>query len=173
MHVIDTKTTCDLSRIIVHTDGACSGNPAPGGWAAIIIGWNGDGKAFRYDIWGGDEDPTTTNQQMELTAAIEALVWIKDQKGFATTTPILIRSDSQYLVNGMNIWLANWLSNGWKASDKGPVKNRSHWASLDFLTEGMDITWEWVRGHSGDPLNEAADALAKAAIPKKSRRRAA
>lgn len=171
-HAITTLTIPDLSRITVHTDGACSGNPGPGGWAAIIVARHDGIEAPRQDISGGERDPTTNNR-MELMAAIKALGWIKDRSDFSPVVPIHLRSDSQYVINGMNVWLAKWLANGWRGSDKRPVKNRDLWTELHGLAGDMDVTWQWVRGHSGDPLNEAVDALAVAAIPRDDSRHAA
>ncbi|WEK51832.1 MAG: ribonuclease HI [Candidatus Kaistia colombiensis] len=175
MHIIDTTTNptnTDHNRITVHTDGACSGNPGPGGWAAIIIDCCDGIEAPRQDISGGEREPTTNNR-MELMAAIKALGWIKGRSDFSAAVPIHLRSDSQYVVNGMNVWLAKWLANGWRGSDKRPVKNQDLWTELHGLAGEMDVTWQWVRGHSGDPFNEAVDALAVAAIPKDEARRAA
>jgi ribonuclease HI len=165
MHVIDTTLT-DITRITVNADGACSGNPGPGGWAAIIIGWNGEAEIFRHEISGGNGDTLTTNNQMELTGPIEAMNWIRGQTNIPPTTPVHVYSDSEYVVKNYLERFPGWLRNGWKKADKKPVKNRDLWTKLHDLAVKMDVTWNWVRGHAGDPLNEAVDALARAAIPK-------
>ncbi len=138
--------------IEIHTDGACSGNPGPGGWGAIIR----EGSK-QSELSGGEAK--TTNNRMEMMAAIEALNAVDAQK------PIKLFTDSTYLKDGLTKWLTGWKRNGWKTANKKPVKNRDLWERLDALTEGRTIEWHWVKGHSGDPLNERADALARQAIP--------
>jgi ribonuclease HI len=135
--------------IDVYTDGACAGNPGPGGWGVLIIE---GGK--RRELFGGD--PATTNNRMEMTAAIEALK--------STTGPIRLHTDSQYLKNGITAWIKGWKRNGWKTADRKPVKNQDLWRMLDQATEGRKIDWRWVRGHDGHPENERADALARAGL---------
>ncbi len=135
-------------RVVVHTDGACSGNPGPGGWAAILE-YGGSEK----ELYGGAE--ATTNNRMELTAAIEAL---KALKGSAV---VELHTDSEYLRNGITKWIHGWKRNGWKTSDRKPVKNADLWQQLDRLRESHDVDWRWVRGHSGHDLNERADELAR------------
>lgn len=139
--------------IKIYTDGACSGNPGPGGWGALII--DGDNET---ELCGG-EDPTTNNR-MELQAAIEALR--------ATTDggPVIVFTDSQYVKNGINSWIKGWKKNGWKNAAKKPVKNKDLWLDLDAAIENRSIEWRWVKGHAGDPGNERADALARAGINK-------
>ncbi len=133
--------------INIFTDGACSGNPGPGGWGALII--DGDN---RKEIYGGE--PETTNNRMEMQAAIEALK--------ATgTAPIILHTDSQYLKNGINIWIHGWKKNGWKNASKKPVKNKDLWLELDELTKSREVDWRWVKGHDGHPGNERADELAR------------
>ena len=142
-------------HIIIHTDGACIGNPGPGGWAAVLQSMDGPKELKGMHLKGSS--PNTTNNRMEMTAPIEALKVIK------SGNPILIRSDSQLLVKGMNEWLANWKLNGWRNAQKKPVLNRDLWEELEDLAAAHSVTWEWVRGHSGDPLNEKVDRLANEA----------
>jgi len=134
--------------VIIHTDGACSGNPGPGGWGAIL-----QFGQHRKELKGGA--PLTTNNKMELTAAIEALN--------ALTRPckVEIHTDSQYVKNGVQGWIHGWKRNGWKTADKKPVKNVELWQALDEATKRHDISWHWVKGHNGDELNERADELAR------------
>jgi Ribonuclease HI len=134
--------------VIIHTDGACSGNPGPGGWGAIL-----QFGQHRKELKGGA--PLTTNNKMELTAAIEALN--------ALTRPckVEIHTDSQYVKNGVQGWIHGWKRNGWKTADKKPVKNVELWQALDEATRRHDISWHWVKGHNGDELNERADELAR------------
>ena len=136
------------ARVEVHTDGACSGNPGPGGWAAIL--------AFRgqeRELFGGE--PQTTNNRMELTAAIEALRALK------LSSLVDLHTDSQYLRQGITQWIRNWKRNGWRTADKKPVKNADLWRVLDELTAKHTVTWHWVKGHAGHDLNERADELAR------------
>lgn len=137
----------------IHTDGACSGNPGPGGWAAILR-WRGHEK----ELFGGE--PCTTNNRMELTAAIAALEALK--------RPMRVRliTDSDYLRRGITEWLPTWKARGWRTADNKSVKNLDLWQRLDAAAQRHAIEWCWVRGHAGDPLNERADRLARAAIPK-------
>jgi ribonuclease HI len=135
-------------RVVIHTDGACSGNPGPGGWGAILE-FDGTEKA----VFGGA--PETTNNRMELTAAIEALSALK------RPCAVEIHTDSEYLRNGITQWIHAWKRNGWKTRDRKPVKNADLWQTLDELIERHDVAWHWVRGHSGHAINERADALAR------------
>lgn len=135
-------------RISAWTDGACSGNPGPGGWGALLT-WNGHTKEMK----GGVSD--TTNNRMELTAAIEVLDALKKPSA------IDLYTDSQYLRGGITSWITNWKNNGWKTSNRKPVKNIDLWQRLDQLQEMHDITWHWVRGHDGTQGNERADELAR------------
>jgi ribonuclease HI len=141
-----------LSRKVeIFTDGACRGNPGPGGWAALL----------RYDgtekVISGAE-PVTTNNRMELRAAIEALAQLKRPVSVALTT------DSEYLRQGVMQWMANWKRNGWKTSQRQPVKNRDLWERLDELTSRHQVEWHWVKGHSGHIENERVDQAANLAI---------
>lgn len=141
-----------MSTITIHTDGACSGNPGPGGWGAILE-WNG----HRKELKGGEHD--TTNNRMEMQAAIEALKALKKPG----RTVILI-TDSVYLRDGITKWIHGWKKRGWKTADKKPVKNVDLWQELEQLTEQHAIEWRWVKGHAGDPGNERADELAREGI---------
>jgi len=140
------------SPVVMYTDGACSGNPGPGGWGAILI------EAGRERELSGGENPTT-NQRMELTAPIEGLRALEGPRQVA------IYSDSAYVINCFrDRWYERWRKNGWLSSKKKPVENRDLWEVLIALVEQHDVTWHKVAGHSGDPLNDRADALARAAI---------
>lgn len=135
-------------NIEIYTDGACSGNPGPGGWGAIL---RFQGK--EREISGGQ--PNTTNNQMELQAAIEALRALKE------SCSIDFYTDSQYLRQGITQWIHSWKRNGWRTADKKPVKNQSHWVELDELTQKHTIRWHWLKGHAGHPENERCDELAR------------
>jgi len=134
-------------KVIIHTDGACSGNPGPGGWGAVLQ-YNGTLKELK----GGAE--LTTNNQMELTAAIEALNALK------RPCAVELHTDSQYVKNGLTSWIFGWKKNGWKTADKKPVKNVELWQALDQAVARHEISWHWVKGHNGDEMNERADQLA-------------
>ena len=134
--------------VVIYTDGACAGNPGPGGWGVYIV--NG---SEVQELSGGD--PETTNNRMELLAAIEGL------RATESVTTVTLYTDSQYVKNGITSWIAGWKRNGWKTAARKPVKNQDLWRDLDAATEGRDIVWKWVKGHSGDPGNERADALAR------------
>ena len=136
-----------MSAVIIHTDGACSGNPGPGGWGAVLQ----YGKTVR-ELKGGA--PLTTNNQMELTAAIEALNALK------RPVAVQLHTDSSYVKDGLTKWIHNWKKNGWKTADKKPVKNVELWQALDAAVARHQIVWHWVKGHNGDEMNERADALA-------------
>ncbi len=137
----------------VYTDGACSGNPGPGGWGAVL-GWQGKTR----EISGGEA--ATTNNRMELMAAIAALE--------SLTRPVTVRihTDSTYVKHGITQWIHRWKCNGWKTANKKPVKNEDLWRRLDAALAGHDVSWHWVKGHAGHPGNERADALARAAVPR-------
>ncbi|TPJ72445.1 ribonuclease HI [Mesorhizobium sp. B2-6-2] len=151
----DTKAHRSGQHIIIHTDGACIGNPGPGGWAAIVQLLEGSKELRRKELTGSAHK--TTNNQMELTAAIEALKLVKSGK------PVVLRSDSEYVVKGMTERLPDWIAKGWRTASKTPVKNRELWEELKAVAEARSVAWEWVRGHNGDPLNEEADRLANEA----------
>ena len=133
--------------VTIHTDGACSGNPGPGGWGAVLQ----YGETVK-ELKGGE--PLTTNNRMELTAAIEALNALK------RPCSVALHTDSQYVKNGLNSWIHGWKKNGWKTADKKPVKNVELWQALDDAVRRHTIDWHWVKGHDGDFWNERADALA-------------
>jgi ribonuclease HI len=140
-----------VTRVEIYTDGACRGNPGPGGWAATLA----LGAHFR-ELSGAEAE--TTNNRMELTAVIRALEALK------RSSAVRVHTDSQYVRKGITEWIGNWKARQWKTADKKPVKNRDLWEQLDALTQGHDIEWRWVKGHSGVPGNERVDQLANAAI---------
>jgi ribonuclease HI len=140
-----------LKEVEIFSDGACSGNPGPGGWGAILRYGN-----IEKEISGFKKN--TTNNQMEMTAVIEALRMLKEPCSVA------IHTDSQYLKNGITMWIHNWKRNGWKTADKLPVKNRELWEELDELSRKHQVKWKWVRGHAGHPENERCDELARMEI---------
>ena len=138
-------------RVEIHTDGACKGNPGPGGWGAVLrFG------AHVKELHGGEAG--TTNNRMELTAVIRALE--------ALTRPCRVRlhTDSQYVQKGITVWIFDWKRRGWRTADKKPVKNVDLWQRLEAAIESHKVRWHWVKGHAGHPENERADALARAAI---------
>ena len=135
--------------ITIYTDGACSGNPGKGGWGAVILERGFDSIFLN----GGDDD--TTNNRMELVAAINALSYFKDTK------EIKLITDSKYVKDGIQSWILNWKKNGWKTAAKKPVKNKELWIELDDMISKHKITWEWVKGHAGNTHNEKADYLAR------------
>tara|TARA_B100000945_G_C20421158_1_gene618091 strand:- start:154 stop:585 length:432 start_codon:yes stop_codon:yes gene_type:complete len=137
--------------IYIYTDGACKGNPGPGGWGALL-----QYNQYKKEINGFSLE--TTNNIMELTAVIKALSIIKK------TSDITIITDSNYVKDGITKWIDNWKNKGWKTANKKPVKNKELWEKLDSLRNNHNITWEWVRGHTGNPGNEKADELANQAI---------
>ncbi len=146
-------------EIKIYTDGACIGNPGPGGWAAIILA--GDHKE---ELFGGEK--LTTNNRMELQAAIKALEHcVSQEKNKLSITGIKIYTDSVYLKDGITVWIDNWEKNNWKTSDKKNVKNIDLWKKLKDLTKTKKIEWCWIKGHSGNPMNDLADKLAKEATP--------
>jgi ribonuclease HI len=138
-------------HVIIHTDGACSGNPGPGGWGAILTSG-----AHEKEIKGGE--PHTTNNRMELMAAIAALEALKKP------STVELHTDSKYVHDGISQWINKWKRNGWKTADKKPVKNMDLWQRLDTAIQRHDVHWRWVKGHAGHELNERADQLAVAAI---------
>jgi ribonuclease HI len=136
------------SPVTIHTDGACSGNPGPGGWGAILQ-FNGNEK----EIFGGE--PQTTNNRMELMAAIMALESLK------RPCPVKLYTDSQYVRQGITEWIHGWKKRHWRKADGKPVINADLWQRLEAASKAHKIDWHWVKGHAGDPLNERADALAR------------
>ena len=140
-----------MSHVEIYTDGACRGNPGVGGWGALL--------RFRdreLELFGGE--PATTNNRMELTAAIQALAALKRR------CEVALYTDSQYVRHGITTWLVDWKRRDWRTSDRKPVKNQDLWQQLDVLAAKHDIAWHWVRGHTGHPENERADALANRGI---------
>jgi len=137
--------------VVVYTDGACKGNPGPGGWGALLR-WKGHEK----ELFGGELD--TTNNRMELTAVIQALSALKSRREVAVYT------DSVYVKDGITKWIHGWKQRGWRTADKKPVKNVELWQRLEALAAQHDVQWHWVRGHDGDPGNERADALANRGV---------
>jgi len=141
----------EASPVVIFTDGACRGNPGPGGWGAILRYGN-----VERELYGAEVD--TTNNRMELAAAINALAALKRRCRVTLTT------DSVYVKDGISKWIHCWKKNGWRTSDKKPVKNLELWQALDELAANHDVHWSWIKGHSGHPENERADQLANLAI---------
>jgi len=139
-------------RVEIFTDGACSRNPGPGGWGAILRAG-----ATEKELSGGDK--ATTNNRMEMMAVIQGLAALK------IPSAVTLYTDSKYVMDGATKWIKNWKKNGWKTADKKPVKNDDLWKLLETETLRHDMTWRWVKGHDGHPENERADALARGAIP--------
>ena len=135
-------------RVVIFTDGACSGNPGPGGWGAVLISGG-----HEREICGGE--PGTTNNRMELMAAIQALEALK------RPCKVELHTDSQYVRNGITEWLPGWKARGWRTASKSPVKNDDLWKRLDEARLRHEVDWRWVKGHAGHELNERADALAR------------
>ena len=137
-----------MQNVEIYTDGACSGNPGPGGWGAIMI----FGEHCK-ELYGGEAE--TTNNRMELTAAIEALNALKQP------CKVALHTDSNYLRDGITSWIAKWKKNGWRTASRKPVKNVELWKSLEAAHQRHEVKWHWVKGHAGHPENERADALAR------------
>lgn len=144
--------TSKSERVTIYTDGACKGNPGPGGWGALLM-LNGKERELK----GGET--LTTNNRMELMAAIMALETLK------RPCAVDLYTDSQYVRNGINTWMANWKKRGWLTADRKPVKNEDLWKRLDEARKTHDVVWHWVKGHADDPLNHRVDALANEGIP--------
>ena len=146
-------------EIKIYTDGACVGNPGPGGWAAIVLLEN-----EKKELFGGEK--LTTNNRMELMAAIKALEYCFEQEKKQPSLKLIrIFTDSTYVKEGITVWINNWEKNDWKTSDKKNVKNVDLWKRLKELVKSNQIEWNWVKGHSEDPMNDLADKLAKEATP--------
>lgn len=141
----------DDNTVEIYTDGACSGNPGPGGWGALLR-WRGTEK----ELFGGEAE--TTNNRMELMAAIRGLESLK------RPLPVIVVTDSRYVMDGITKWIHNWKRNGWRTANKKPVKNGDLWQRLDAAMATHDVRWEWVKGHAGHPENERADELARRGI---------
>ena len=140
-----------MTEVVIYTDGACSGNPGPGGWGAVLR-W----KDSEKEMYGGD--PLTTNNRMELMAAIQAL------EALQRPAKVDLYTDSKYLLDGITKWIKGWQRNGWLTTAKKPVKNDDLWRRLSEAMSRHEVTWLWVKGHAGDPGNERADALARRGI---------
>lgn len=147
-----------MNEVIIYTDGGCSGNPGPGGWGVVVI-FNGEAR----QLSGGEKN--TTNNRMELTAAINALSIIKNTPDFKNHK-ITVNIDSQYVKNGITVWIKGWKLKGWKTADKKPVKNQDLWIQLDELNSALNISWNWVKGHAGIEYNEICDQLCQKEIAK-------
>jgi ribonuclease HI len=141
-----------MKAIDIYTDGACSGNPGPGGWGALL-----KSGSHEKEIWGGE--PQTTNNRMEILAVIRALEQLK-RKGMTVT----VHTDSQYVQKGISEWIHSWKARGWMTSGRTPVKNADLWRMLDEIAARHTVEWRWIKGHAGHPDNERADALARRGI---------
>ena len=140
-----------MSEVVIYTDGACKGNPGPGGWGAWLSSGGHD-----KELFGGERE--TTNNRMELTAPIEALASLK------RSCDVIVYLDSEYVRKGITEWIHGWMRNGWKTAAKDPVKNKELWQSLWAVQTQLPISWKWVKGHAGHPQNEACDSLVQEAI---------
>lgn len=147
-----------MNEVIIYTDGGCSGNPGPGGWGIVVI-FNGEAR----QLSGGEKN--TTNNRMELTAAINALSIVKNTPDFKNHK-ITVNIDSQYVKNGITVWIKGWKLKGWKTADKKPVKNQDLWIQLDELNSALNVSWNWVKGHAGIEYNEICDQLCQKEIAK-------
>lgn len=145
-----------MPQLFAYTDGACSGNPGPGGWGALLVAREGDTVLKERALSGGEAE--TTNNRMELLAAITALETLE------RPTALTIVTDSAYVKDGITKWIHGWKARGWKTAAKKPVKNEDLWKRLDDATKRHDVTWEWVKGHAGHIENEKADELARAGM---------
>ncbi|MEL6684184.1 MAG: ribonuclease HI [Pseudomonadota bacterium] len=145
-----------MTELFAYTDGACSGNPGPGGWGALLIAREGDKVLKERALSGGEAE--TTNNRMELLAAITALETLD------RPTKVTLITDSVYVKDGITKWIHGWKARGWKTAAKKPVKNEELWKRLDAAATRHDVTWEWVKGHAGHPENERADELARAGM---------
>lgn len=146
------KVQLFMKTVTIYTDGACSGNPGPGGWGALLV--SGE---HQLELSGGESQ--TTNNRMEMLAVIKAL------ESLDQPCALIIVTDSKYVLQGMTEWIAGWKRRGWKTASRKPVLNQDLWERLDALVQRHQVRWEWVRGHSGHPQNERVDALARLAIP--------
>jgi ribonuclease HI len=140
-----------LPEVVIYSDGACKGNPGPGGWGAVL-----KSGAHEKELWGGER--LTTNNRMELTAAIKAL------EALNRPCRVELHTDSKYVMQGITEWLPGWKARGWKTADKSPVKNDDLWRLLDEARRRHEVKWKWVKGHAGHELNERADALANRGV---------
>jgi ribonuclease HI len=140
-----------MRDVVIHTDGACKGNPGPGGWGALLVSG-----AHEKELFGGEAH--TTNNRMEMTAVIEALGALKGP------CRVVLYTDSSYVQKGITEWISGWKARGWRTADKKPVKNEDLWRLLDTAAARHRVEWRWVKGHAGDPGNERADALANRGV---------
>lgn len=154
------NTKLPVNGVLIYTDGACSGNPGPGGFAAVLRRYDNCKEVKRLNRQGGRTD--TTNNAMELRAVISALKCLRNE-----TLPIIVRTDSKYIVENWNQRVAVWIANGWRKTDGKPVLNRDLWEQLVDLAEGLRLSFEWVKGHADDPMNAEVDSLAVAARNKR------
>ncbi|MFZ5708932.1 MAG: ribonuclease HI [Pseudomonadota bacterium] len=145
-----------MPEFFAYTDGACSGNPGPGGWGALLVAREGETVLRERELCGGEA--LTTNNRMELMAAISAL------ESLSRPVRITVVTDSAYVKNGVTLWIHSWKRNGWRTGDRKPVKNVELWQRLDRAASRHQVTWEWIRGHAGHPENERADALARSGM---------
>ncbi|WP_095587350.1 ribonuclease HI [Actibacterium ureilyticum] len=145
-----------MPELFAFTDGACSGNPGPGGWGVLLQAKDGETVVKERELSGGEAE--TTNNRMELLAAIHAL------ESLTRATAVTVVTDSAYVKNGVTGWIHGWKRNGWKTAAKKPVKNAELWQRLDAAQAQHDVRWEWVKGHAGHPENERADELARAGM---------
>jgi ribonuclease HI len=151
-----------IDQVLVFTDGGCSGNPGPGGWAYVIVdGSNGTSGAVLAELWGAE--PVTTNNRMELSAAVAALEKVLGDRDLADAR-ITVYTDSQYVQKGISTWVVSWKRNGWRTAAKEPVKNKELWVKLDELASRRPIDWRWVKGHAGHEYNERCDRMTQEAI---------
>ncbi len=142
-----------MPDLFAYTDGACSGNPGPGGWGVLLIAHDGEKVIKERDLFGGESE--TTNNRMELLAAINAL------EALQKPSTLTVVTDSSYVKNGVTTWIHGWKRNGWRTASKKPVKNADLWQRLESAAARHQVTWEWIRGHAGHPENERADELAR------------
>ncbi|MBN2630201.1 MAG: ribonuclease HI [Rhodobacteraceae bacterium] len=145
-----------MPQLFAYTDGACSGNPGPGGWGVLMVAREGDAVLKERELQGGE--PDTTNNRMELMAAISAL------EALSWPSELIIVTDSAYVKNGVTTWIHGWKRNGWKTADKKPVKNVELWQRLEAAQARHKVEWRWIKGHAGHAENERADALARAGM---------
>ena len=148
----------DEPHVLLFTDGGCSGNPGPGGWAYLIVS---ESQGVIDQKWGAER--LTTNNRMELSAAVAALEAVLANSSLRSS-PITLYTDSQYVQKGISTWIQGWKRNGWKTSNKEPVKNQDLWQKLDQLANSLHVEWRWVKGHAGHEYNERVDRLTQEAI---------
>ena len=151
-----TSWCTPVAELFAYTDGACSGNPGPGGWGVLLVARDGDTVVRERELQGGEAD--TTNNRMELLAAISAL------EALGRTAAITVVTDSAYVKNGVGQWIHGWKRNGWKTADGKSVKNVDLWQRLDLAQSGHQVTWRWIKGHAGHAENERADELARRGV---------